>query len=124
MGFEPRLPSDDDRRVLGLFLAAAFDGAEALRAQSRDFRVVGRCTCGCPSIELGVAADATRSTRADGLVPVELNVAPLHDEPPGKVILFVDDGRLSYLESVWFDDPPTAWPTSDRLSVVAREAPT
>jgi hypothetical protein len=118
VGFEPRPLTDDEDRVLDLILAATFEGVEPLRAQSSDVRVVGRCACGCPSIELAVAADRRRSTRADGLVPVELNVAPLADELPGQVILFVRDGELSCLEFVFYEDrPPTEWPTSDRLSV-------
>jgi hypothetical protein len=33
---------------------------------------------------------------------------PTADEPPATVILFVDDGRLSYLEYVYYSEsPPT-----------------
>ena len=118
--FEPRPLTDDDHRVLDLILAATFDGVEPLRAQSRSVQVVGRCTCGCPSIDLAVTVDAPRAVRVDGLVPVELNIAPLAEEPPGQVILFVRDGELSYLELVFYEDrPPTGWPASDRLSLVS-----
>ena len=120
VGFEPRPLTDDEHGVLDLILSATFEGVEPLRAQSRDVRVVGRCTCGCASIELVAAANAPRSIRTDGLVPVELNIAPLAESPPGQVILFVRDGQLSYLEFVFFDErPPAAWPTSDRLSLVS-----
>ena len=120
VGFQPRPLTDDEHRVLDLILGATFEGAEPLRAQSRDVLVVGRCTCGCPSIDLAVAADTRRSTRPDGLVPVELSVVPLAQEPPGQVILFVRDGELSYLEFVFYEDrPPAEWPTSDRLSLVS-----
>ncbi len=72
------------------------------------------------SIDLAVAAGTRRATRADGLVPVELNVAPLTEEPPGQVILFVRNGELSYLELVFYEDrPPAEWPASDRLSLVS-----
>ena len=120
VGFEPRSLTDDEYRVLDLILAATFEGVEPLRAQSRDVRVVGRCACGCPSIDLAVSADSRRSIRDDGLVPVELNIAPLAEEPPGQVILFVRDGELSYLELVFYEDrPPTGWPASHRLSLVS-----
>jgi hypothetical protein len=44
------------------------------------------------------------------------------DEPagrglPGEIILFVDDGRLSYMEYVYYDALPTEWPSLDRISV-------
>ena len=118
--FEPRPLTDEEHRVLDLLLAATFEGVEPLRAQSRVVQVVGRCKCGCPSIDLAVSVEAPRSIRADGLVPVELNVAPIAEEPPGQVILFVRDGKLSYLEYVFYDDrPPVAWPDSARLSSVS-----
>lgn len=41
------------------------------------------------------------------LVPSEFEVLPTGDEPPGHVILFADDGRLSYRQCVYFDRPPT-----------------
>lgn len=120
VGFEPRPLTDDEHRVLDLILGTTFEGVESLCAQSRDVQVVGQCPCGCPSIDLAVAADTRGAIRADGLVPVELNVAPLAHEPPGQVILFVRDGELSYLEFVFYEDrPPAGWPTSDRLSLVS-----
>ena len=52
------------------------------------------------------------------LVPAELQVEPNEDGIPGAVILFVDDGLLSYLEYVYYaDEIPTAWPVTGQLSV-------
>ncbi|HTW07997.1 MAG TPA: hypothetical protein VME46_10820 [Acidimicrobiales bacterium] len=40
-------------------------------------------------------------------------------EPPGDIILFVDDGRLSCLEYVSYDEPsPAEWPPLDRVRVM------
>ncbi len=49
-----------------------------------------------------------------------LNVYPLAEEPPRRVILFVRDGELSYLEFVFYEDRlPASWPPSGRLSPVS-----
>jgi hypothetical protein len=54
------------------------------------------------------------------LAPVEGRVASASDEePPGEIILFVDDGRLSYLEYVYYSDaPPPSWPPASQISTV------
>jgi hypothetical protein len=46
-----RLLTDRERDVLDALLAIDFDGAEAMRAQAANARVVGMCQCGCPSID-------------------------------------------------------------------------
>ena len=103
----------DERAVLDLLLSAEFPGGAALRDQAADIQVVGRCDCGCPSIYLAASPRHRRAPISDGLVPSELRVRPLADEPEGDVILFVKDGRLSYLEYVYYTDrAPTAWPTN------------
>jgi hypothetical protein len=62
--------------------------------------------------------DACGLIRPDGS-PVELTVAPEADEATGEVILFVDDGKLSYLEYVYYSElPPKAWPSDERLSLI------
>lgn len=42
---------------------------------------------------------------------------PLDDGVPGGILLFVDEGRLSYLEYVYYGLTSTQWPRSDRISV-------
>jgi hypothetical protein len=55
------------------------------------------------------------------LAPYEGRISPQADEPSGDIILFVDDGSLSYLEYASYDDPaPTAWPSLERIEVLAR----
>jgi hypothetical protein len=55
------------------------------------------------------------------LAPVEAQVAPVNDEPSGEIILFVDDGRLSSSEYVFYvNSPPSRWPSLDRLTVGVR----
>ena len=53
---------------------------------------------------------------------MELRVAPVADEPPGEVILFVDDAKLSYLEYVYYSEGvPQDWPADERLSTVGQD---
>jgi hypothetical protein len=58
----PRPLTPAESLVLGLLLSTEFPGVEALRAQARSAVVVGRCDCGCPTIELAVPADETFSS--------------------------------------------------------------
>lgn len=50
---EPRPLTADERGLLDFLLAGPVDSPE-LRAQAATATVVGTCSCGCPSIQLGV----------------------------------------------------------------------
>ena len=117
MGSQAPRPLDaGERAVLDQLLNTEFPGVRELRDQAVDVQVVGRCACGCPSIDLDASRDLRQAPVSDGLAPAELRVTPLADEPEGDVILFVKDGRLSYLEYVYYTDrPPSSWPSQDRL---------
>ena len=82
--------------VLAL-LAVDFPGVEALRAQVPGTLVTGRCACGCPSVDLEPPTDAPLAAVVT-TVPVEATAMGPYGEPEGLVMLFVHDGRLSYLE--------------------------
>jgi hypothetical protein len=84
--------------VLDHLLSVDFDGVTELRDQAKDATVTGRCECGCPSVDLAVGPTASRSSLPRRLSPVEGRVAPVGEEPPGDIILFVDGGQLSRLE--------------------------
>jgi hypothetical protein len=117
----PRELDTDERAVLDRLLATDFPGVGELRRQATDVRVVGRCDCGCPSIYLDPIHHRPAPI-SDGLVPSELRVTAIAGEPEGDVILFVKDGRLSYLEYVHYTDtPPASWPKHDRLRSFPRQ---
>ncbi|MEQ7011385.1 hypothetical protein ABN028_35005 [Actinopolymorpha sp. B17G11] len=118
----PRPLSTAERLILDLVLTPEFTGVEQLREQAQSAVVVGCCECGCPTIDLMVPGNPRRTPVAARLAPSEGEVVPTGDEPPGQVILFIDDGELSRLEYVWFDEPPNEWPDPSRVRVVA--APT
>ena len=120
MQLAPRSLTDDERRVLGRILRSDFRGVTALREQFESVRVIGRCDCGCPSVDLEPATGMPRSDQVGRLAPVELDVMHESGEPPGQIILFIDDGKLSYLEYVYYSDaPPRVWPSDDHLSTIA-----
>jgi hypothetical protein len=117
----PRALTADESAVLALLLSVNFPGVDELRLQAASASVVRRCDCGCPSIELKVAEGAPlASGLSSRLVPADGVVSPMGDDVPGEIILFVDDGRLSYLEYVYYDAVPTEWPALDRITVSAQ----
>ena len=118
---EPRPLNDAERSVLRALLAPDYPGVEELRLQIPDAVVVGRCDCGCPTVDIKVNGGVPRSSvhTKNRLAPYEARVAPLNHEPVGDIILFVDDGYLSSLEYVPYADPsPTEWPSLDRVQVL------
>jgi hypothetical protein len=119
VSFEPRLLERDERSLLDLVLSVDFPGAEALRVQAQSVVAVGRCDCGCPTIDLQVADGVPAAEGlTGGLVPAEGRVRPVAEEPPGDIIVFVDGGKLSCLEYVYYDGPPSAWLSLDRIEVI------
>jgi hypothetical protein len=107
----PRQLSNDERAVLDFLLSGEFPGVEALQAQARHATVTHACVCGCPSFNIGV--DKTRAVRAetDPTRPVDVEAHALSDDPYFELLLFTDDGWLSYMELVWYgDDPPSTLP--------------
>lgn len=99
----------NERTALDTLLAADFPGAAELRAQAATARVVGRCGCGCPTIDL-VVDDATPRAELKNSVAAEADV------PDGGLIVFTDEGRLSRLE-YWStaDETPAEFPPPDRI---------
>ena len=117
---EPRPLNDAERSMLLALLAPEYPGVSELRSQVPDAVVVGKCDCGCPTVDIKVPPSAPRSRvqTKNRLAPYEGRVAPLRDEPAGDIILFVDDGYLSSLEYVPYADPsPAEWPSLDRVEV-------
>lgn len=74
-------------------LVPEFPGAAELRVPTRSARVVGRCGCRCPTIDLAVDV-AARVAEVRGGTPVWANVL----DAEGGMILVVEGGRLSCLE--------------------------
>jgi hypothetical protein len=98
-----------ERAALEVLLAVDFPGAAELRAQAATARVTSRCGCGCPSVGLTVSETAP-------VAEVEGRVAVDADAPDGGLIVFVDEGRLSWFE-YWSigDRAPAGFPPPDEI---------
>lgn len=118
MDNEGRSLTDGERAVLDLLLSPRVKGVTPLREQARDVVVSGRCDCGCPTIHLTPRRDAPLAQVGGRLWPVEGRVDPVGDEPGQEIILFVDHGKLSSLELVFYSKSvPIAWPDVSRIKL-------
>jgi hypothetical protein len=110
----PRSLTARERATLDFLLSADVPGVEALRIQARSVRATGRCSCGCPSIHLRV--DSEQAPHAAGF-PVISSVSDPEDSGETLwLLLFVEGGRLSYLEIAWIAErAPNEFPAPDLL---------
>jgi hypothetical protein len=67
----PRPLISDEHAALDLLLSVDFDGATDLRAQARDATVVGRCGCGCPTVDVALPDTAPAEGLHRRVSPVE-----------------------------------------------------
>ena len=118
----PRALGDQEAAVLDWLLAHGFMDAEQLRAQAASVVVTGRCACGCASIDLDV--EHTLQHTLPGLaagtpspVPVQPQIVGDDGQPVGGVLLFLEDGWLSYLEVYSYREPIPRFPSIDRLAL-------
>lgn len=110
--------TDEERRVLERLLSVEFDGVQALRSQAARVRAAGRCPCGCPSIELTVPPDVPIAAWSSGRAPCLGELTQIGDELPAQITLLVTDGRMSYLELIWYGaQHPLGWPPTERIVV-------
>jgi hypothetical protein len=96
----------EERAILDHLLTADFPGAVELRRQAAFAEVVGRCPCGCATIEVEV--DTVRSPAAE--VSDRAPVEALGRSQAFDLLLFVDEGYLSSVEIYGVDDPPSTFP--------------
>lgn len=110
---EPRPLSPEELGVIGGFLESGSLPASvvtALREQARDARVVGFCACGtCPSVDLHSVAPAAPTSEPRIVLGAAAENA--------LILLFIDEGRLSYLELAPTSDDATfeTFPPRERI---------
>lgn len=112
-----------EREILDRLLTVDFPGAEALRIQAGTVREVEpNCTCGCPSITPHVDRTAAPPARSSSPLPVELAEMDRPAGVPRTVLCFLDEqGYLSNLECVYYDDPLPEWPAPKDCAVLVRD---
>ena len=100
----PRQLSLTERAILEFLLSQPFPGRVELKTQLASVKVVGRCECGCETIDLSVEESACPRAPVKHRVAVE---AATRVRPGTNVLLHVVDGLLRELE-VYCDDGKTA----------------
>jgi hypothetical protein len=108
----PRPLTEGEHDILDFLLAVDAPGVDALRAQAATAQVVGRCECGCATIDIAVDRDTTQasairhSPAIDARTPLSSDSAESHE-----LIVFLDEGWLASIEIVYHTDtPPTEFP--------------
>ena len=129
----PRPLTAREAETLEFMLSAGFPGNEVLGEQASRTLVIEQCTCGCATIDLGLAPDAPVVPEIQGAPLIIQTRARDMDEHPVSLMLFVRDGRLSSLEIVWYDEaqmtgefpPPDFWepPTASSGDAPSTEEP-
>jgi hypothetical protein len=93
-------------------LSADFLGRDALRRQADAARVIGKCQCGCATIDLWVDSETAPAANVREPIPVEARSQS--EEGLLELLLFVRHGWLDSLEIVYYSDhPPTVFPVPD-----------
>lgn len=111
---EPRPLSAEERILLEFLFSAEFSGCEALRSQLDSVTVDGTCECGCGTVSLKVVGSSGKAA-VEKTIPVEA-YGDLLD-----VILLVQNGFISSLELVFYDDRlPRLFPNPRDLKLWAR----
>lgn len=116
----PRPLKSNERALLDGFLALDFEGVAALRIQARGVMAAPGCTCGCGSLDLFPDGASPRSTAASP-IPSEGGIRDDAGEEVGGLLLFLDAGRLSYMEvNSYFDPLPLPPPEHVHWTAVQR----
>jgi hypothetical protein len=93
---EYRLLTEEERAFLEWLIANGNPDALQYAPQLPELRVVGRCTCGCPSIDLAVGDRKERTTGPSQILADYDGITD--DGVPVGVILHAREGQISELE--------------------------
>jgi hypothetical protein len=93
--------TSDERVLLEWLIANGNNGAVAFASQLSQVKVVSRCTCGCPSIDLAVGERQERTTGISTILADAVGYSP--EGVKVDVILHAREGQLSELEVVSHD---------------------
>lgn len=110
----PRPLTIKEREVLDFLLSVEQAGIEALRAQADYVTVIGRCECGCASVDFEVDRSGVPAS------PLPVRRPAIDAESKNRegsvgiydLMLWADDGWLGGIELVTYGEepPPTEFP--------------
>ncbi|MFI1837658.1 hypothetical protein [Streptomyces olivaceoviridis] len=110
-----------EQRVLVKLLSAEFPGAQELRNQLAQTRVIRPWGSESPSVDLEVPPGVPEAAIEDGIIPATATVTDDSGELFGELLVWVSDGKLSALEFSWYGDtPPTELPDPGLVTVKVR----
>jgi hypothetical protein len=93
---ERRPLTEEERKLLEWLLAHGSPDAKALLSQIANVNVVGKCTCGCPTIDLALGDREQRKTAPSIILADFVGRAPEGIEVG--VIVHAREGEISELE--------------------------
>jgi hypothetical protein len=114
----PRALTDEESALIRRLLEHRdFPGRDELLGQLPAARVVGRCGCGCATVELAVAKSPAEEAHQEP-IPTEGTVLDEDEGEIGGVLLFAKDGCLNELELYSYEDEPIrSLPSPNRLII-------
>jgi hypothetical protein len=113
--FTPRALTDGERAVLERLLSADFKDAAPYRAQLDAVTVVGRCGCGCATIELDVDRRRVEPASFDPNAPFYAVPVEGHGPRGAWILSHVREGYISELEVVPPGNKALKLPPADEL---------
>lgn len=93
---ERRPPTEEERKLLEWLLAHGSPDAKPFLSQIANVNVVGKCTCGCPTIDLALGDREQRKTAPSHILADFVGRTP--EGIDVGVILHARDGEISELE--------------------------
>jgi hypothetical protein len=99
---EHRELTSNERVLLEWLLANGYEGASAFTSQLAQVKVVSRCACGCPTVDLAVGEKQERTTGPSTILADAAGYLP--EGVKVDVILHAREEQLSELEFVSHDD--------------------
>ena len=118
----PRTLTDLEVGILLRILDSDFEGSVEYRAKANFAAVVGKCTFGCPTIEIEIDPAALRAVSDEGYGPLEFEglVCSRDEEPAAGILLFSNDDYLVSMEYLDVKGTGTSeWPDLDRVTSVS-----
>jgi len=109
--------SVEERRLLEWLIGNGNAEASIYASQLPHVKVIGRCTCGCPTLDLALGEKKFRTIGASTILADAVGNSP--EGTPVNVILHAREGEISELEVISFDGTKVfGMPTPEMLKVV------
>ena len=107
----------EERRLLEWLIANGNVGASAFASQLQQVKVVARCTCGCPTLDLALGEKKSRTVVGSTILADAVGHSP--ENVPVNVILHAREGEISELEVISCDATKVfGLPTPEMLKIV------